>query len=236
MRILLLVAAAALSLPAAASLAQDLGPNANADYIATGSQSSYNRQRETVPLVGLTRRADFLVKVVSFTSDTRDATVRRSEIHTMLLRAINKSESSGLELVIGGPRLVPLTRANYKDVNFTRAGREDTSKADIMIKVPLSSDPESAEQRIRDFAAGLKREGRGSIYPGIGRLLALRNPAQYRPEIVRLIAEDANANAAVFGPDYRVVAEGIDKEVRWKQVSTTDVFMYLPYSYRVVAR
>lgn len=235
MRKLLLVAAACLCLPATVSLAQDDKPAFRADYIAGVSQAT-GRQRSNIPLIGLRRRADYLVFVVSFTSDSRDALVRKNEIHTMLLDALGKSGGAGVELATGNPLLTPLTRENYQDVGFTWAGREDTSKADIMVKVPMGSDPEAAEKRVDAFVRGLTREGRGTIYKSMGRLLAVSNPGQYRSAIVRLIADDARANAEMFGPDYRVAAEGIDESVQWSQVSSTDVFLYLPYSYRVVAQ
>ena len=149
--------------------------------------------------------------------------------------ALVKSDAAGLSLATGSPVLVPLTRANYQNIALQYAGREDTSKADVMISVPLTGTPADAEKRVDSFLGSLKRSGRGTITKSYGtRMVGLRNPEQFRAQIVRLIADDVRANAEVFGPDYRGVVDGIDKPVLWSQVGEADVFLYLPYSYRIV--
>lgn len=229
-RVLLLHAAALLV--ASPAVAQEEGY----DYVASSPQPGAAQQRSAQPVIGLRQRADFLVVQVSLTSDSRDATVRKTEIHTMLLDALAKAPGANIELATGAPVLTALTRENYQTVNLTWAGREDTSKTDIMIKVPLSASAAETEKRVDAFIATLKRSGRGTIYKAGGRQLALRNPGQHREQIVRLIAADARANAEIFGPDYRAIVDGIDRQVQWTQVSDTEVFLYLPYTYRVGAR
>lgn len=232
MRNLHLWLAACLCLTATPAFAQDSG-DWDDTYLASPQQG---QQRGVPPVIGLKRRADFIVIMVTFTSDSRDALVRREEIHAMLLDALVKSDAAGLGLSTGSPVLVPLTRANYQNIALQYAGREDTSKADVMISVPLTGTPADAEKRVDSFLGSLKRSGRGTITKSYGtRMVGLRNPEQYRAQIVRLIADDVRANAAVFGPDYRGVVDGIDKPVLWSQVGEADVFLYLPYSYRLVA-
>lgn len=232
MRHLLFWSAACLWFGAMPALAQD-SQDWDDTYLAAPQQG---QQRGVPPVIGLKRRADFIVIMVSFTSDSRDALVRRQEIHAMLLDALVKSDAAGLGLSTGSPVLVPLTRANYQNIALQYAGREDTSKADVMISVPLTGTPADAEKRVDSFLGSLKRSGRGTITKSYGtRMVGLRNPEQFRAQIVRLIADDVRANAAVFGPDYRGVVDGIDKPVLWSQVGEADVFLYLPYSYRIVA-
>ena len=231
MRKLHLWPVACLGLAATPALAQD-SPDWEGTYLAPPQQS---QQRGPPPVIGLKRRADFIVIMVTFTSDSRDALVRRQEIHAMLLDALGKSDAAGLGLATGSPVLVPLTRANYQNIALQYAGREDTSKADVMISVPLTGTPADAEKRVDSFLGSLKRSGRGTITKSYGtRMVGLRNPEQFRAQIVRLIADDVRANAEVFGPDYRGVVDGIDKPVLWSQVGEADVFLYLPYSYRIV--
>jgi hypothetical protein len=45
-----------------------------------------------------------------------------------------------------------------------------------------------------------------------------------------LIAADARASAARFGPNYAVEARGLDRPVEWSRASLTDVFLYVPYN------
>lgn len=237
MRIRLLGIAAGIGLTAGAALAQAGGDTAEFDYVASTPATAYGQQAPSPPLIGLRRKADFIVVTVSFASDSRDALTRRQEIFAMLLDALGKSAAAGLGLATGGPVLAPLTRTNYEDVSLGYAGREDTSKADVMITVPLTGTPQEAEMRVDTFVRSLKRTGRGTITNVYGsRRAGIRNPGQYRAQIVSLVAADARANAEAFGPDYRALVDGLDRPVQWVQVSDSDVFLYLPYSYRIGAR
>lgn len=233
MRNLHLLAATCLCFAAMPALAQD-SEGLDDTYLVSPQQS---QQRGPPPVIGLKRRADYIVIMVSFTSDSRDALVRKEEIHAMLVDAVGKSEAAGLSLATGSPVLVPLTRANYQNIALQYAGRDDTSMASVMVSVPLTGTAADAEKRVDSFVGSLKRSGRGTITKSYGnRLVGVRNPEQYRPQIVRLIADDVRANAEVFGPDYRGVVDGIDKPVLWSQVSEAEVFLYLPYSYRIVGQ
>lgn len=201
-------------------------------YIASPAQG----QRAVPPVVGLTRKADDLIMSVSFTSDTRDTLARTEEVHGMLLDALTKGTAAGVTLSTGSPVLAPLTRENYRSIAMGWAGREDTSKADVLVSVPLTTNAAEAEKRIDAFVKSLSRIGRGTIYKSGARMVGVRNPAQYRAQIVELIADDVRANAEKFGPDYRGVIDGIDQPVQWQQRGESEVFLYLPYSYRIVAR
>jgi hypothetical protein len=215
--------------------AQVSGSPENNDYLA-GADARNSSQNANRPVIGLNRKADFIAVLVSFSSDSRDALVRRDEIHTMLVAALDLATGSGLELVTGTPNLMPVTKANYQAISFQWAGREDTSKADVFIKVPLTTTAVEVDKRIDAFIKALPRKGRGLIEKSLGRQLAIRNPEQYRSAIIALVAEDVQRNAAVFGPDYRGSIDGLDKPVLWTQSNDTEVFLYLPYSYRIIAK
>ncbi len=219
---------------AAPGVAQESDDSQDADYQAYSSQP----QQSNFPLIGITRKADFLLVSVAFSSDTREGVTRESEIHKMLLAAIDRAKASGLELATNASILAPLTKSNYKAVPMGSAGRVDTSKVDILVKVALTGTAEEATKRIDDFVKNLPRNGRGSIANTYFKThtLAVRNPGQYRSAIVKAIAEDVRRNAEMFGPDYRASVAGIDKSVAWMQVNSTDVFLYMPYSYRIFAK
>ena len=53
--------------------------------------------------------------------------------------------------------------------------------------------------------------------------LSIVAPDQYRGQILDLIAADARAIAARFGPDYAVEARGLDRPVEWRRASSTEV-------------
>jgi len=235
MRILLPWAVSLLCLATTPSFVQAADPPPADDYIAGASQPGTAQQRSAPPVIGLRREADYLAMQLSFLSDSRDFSVRQQEIHAMLLAALDKARAAGFELATGNPVLAPVTRENYRSIAFQWAGREDTSKAEVLIKVPLAGNAADAEKRIDTFLSGLERKGRGMIQKSGARLLVVRSPEQYRATIVGRIAESARTHAEAFGPDYRALVDGIDKPVQWSQVSDTEVFLYLPYSFRIAA-
>lgn len=94
----------------------------------------------------------------------------------------------------------------------------------------------AAGERLDAFIKGIPRTGRGAIDKAGALTLTIRNPDQYRDAIVKLVADDARHNAAIFGPDYAVQVGGIDGQISWSQVSGTDVFLYLPYRYTILPK
>jgi hypothetical protein len=206
------------------------------EVIVTGNRLNAGYAQENRPVIGLRRQADSAVQTISFSSDSREEATRKREIHTMLAAAMDKAAAAGVELVIGNFELTPVTKANYQELPLNWAGRVDTSKVDVMVKVKLGGSTVSAEQRIDAFVKTLARNGRGAIDKSGGLTLTIINPDQYRDDIVKLVAEDARTRAAIFGPDYAVQVSGIDGQIFWSQVSGTDVFLYIPYRYTVVPK
>ena len=230
---LLAAAFAACAIPLSAQTSK--GP-ALGEVIVTGNRLNAGYAQENRPVIGLRRQADSAVQTISFSSDSRDESTRKKEIHTMLSAAIDRAAAAGVDLVIGNFELTPVTKANYQELPLNWAGRVDTSKVDVMAKVKLGGSTVSAEQRIAVFVKTLARNGRGAIDKSSGLTLTIVNPDQYRDDIVKLVAEDARTRAAIFGPDYAVQVTGIDGQIFWSQVSGTDVFLYIPYRYTVVPK
>ena len=50
------------------------------------------------------------------------------------------------------------------------------------------------------------------------------------------MAEDAKHSAALFGPDFTLNITGIDGQVAWSQISSTEVFLYILYRYTIVPK
>jgi hypothetical protein len=224
---------AVIAVPASA---QNAKAPALGEVIVTGNRLNAGYAQENRPVIGLRREADSAVRMISFSSDSRDEATRKKEIHTMLAAAMDRAAAAGVELVVGNFELTPVTKANYQELPLVWAGRVDTSKADVMVKVKLAGSTTSADQRIDAFVKSLSRSGRGAIDATGGLTLTIINPDQYRDAIVKLVAEDARSRAAIFGPDYAVQVSGIDGQIFWSQVSGTDVFLYIPYRYTVVPK
>ena len=231
-----LLAAAILGTAAAPALAQDSKALSLGEVVVTGNRTSARFAQQDRPVVGLRRQADSAVLQLSIASDSRDEAVRKREIHTILLAALDRAAAAGVELVTGSFELVPVTRANYQDLPLLSAGRVDTSQANLMVKVKLAGSITVAEQRLDAFIKSVPRTGRGTIDKTGVLTLTIVNPDQYRDAIVTLVAENARHYAAIFGPDYAVQVSGVDGQVFWSQVSGTDVFLYVPYHYTIVPK
>ena len=185
---------AASAIPALAQSSTGLG-----EVVVTSNRLNARYAQQDRPVIGLRRQADSAVMQVSFSSDSRDEADRKREIHAMLLAAIEKAKAAGLDLVTGNFELVPVTAANYKEVPLFGAGRVDTSRALVMVKAKLTGSTTAAEQRIKAFVKALPKSGRGTIDEARALTLTIIDPDQYREAIVKLVAEDARHQAAIFG-------------------------------------
>lgn len=202
----------------------------NSEIIVTGARRSIDNYDSQSPAVGLRRVADFAVQPVKVTDDTRDADVRHEEIYDTIGRAIGLANSYGVELAFGDVVVEPLTLGNYRSLTLDKDDRPDTNKVDLLVKAKLSgTDARDATARIDRFLKALKPVGRSLVDPIGDMTLSVVAPDQYRGEIGKIVAADAVAMAAKFGPDYAVEVRGLNRPVEWSRASLTEVFLYVPY-------
>ncbi len=208
------------------------------------------------PVIGLKRQADSAVRNIEIVSDSRDEDMRRREVQAMLLDAIDRAKKDGFSLVTGQLELVDITRANwqdqfpelagkakpddededdYEDDEDSRAYEDDGGTTTIRLKVKTSLDGSinNAQQRIAGFIKSVPATGRSLIQPSGGLLLTIKNPDQYRDEIYKRIADGAKHAASFYGPEYGLEVNGLDQDIAWQQVSNTEVFLYIPYSFKI---
>jgi hypothetical protein len=216
--------------------AQDVSGPGLGEVVVTANRLNARYAQQDRPVIGLRRQADSAVVQVSISSDSRDEADRKREIHTMLMSALDRAGAAGVEIVTGSFELVPVTKANYQELPMVGAGRIDTSRVSFIVKTRLAGSVTNAEKKLGDFVKSVPKMGRGAIDRGGGVTLTIIDPDQYRGAIVKLVAENARAQAAVFGPDYAVQVSGIDGQVYWSQVSNTDVFLYIPYRFTIVPK
>jgi len=232
MRAVLLAAALFSS---AASAADPQEPTAvsvgNQEIVVTGTRMNIDGYSAQTPAVGLKKVADFAIQPVTVTGDTRDADQRHEEMYQTIRRAIELASSNGVQLAFGDVVVEPLTLANYRDLTFGTDSRPDTNRVELMVKAPLAgaADAKEATARIDKFLKAVKPVGRALIVSSDDLSLSVVAPDQYRPEIGRIIAADAAAMAAKFGPDYAVEVRGLNRPVDWTRASLTEVFLYIPY-------
>src|SRR6202007_3053430 len=92
------LAAAFLCAVAVPALAQDANAPGLGEVVVTGSRTSARYAQQDRPVVGLRRQADSAVLQLSIASDSRDEAVRKREIHTILLAALDRAAAAGVEL------------------------------------------------------------------------------------------------------------------------------------------
>jgi hypothetical protein len=225
------LAATTAPLCAQTAKAPDLG-----EVAVTGNRLNARYAQENRPVIGLRRQADSVVLQIAISSDSRDEATRKREIHAMLVSALDRASAAGIELVTGSFELTAVTKANYQELPLSWAGRPDTSKADLMVKVKLDGSIDAAQKRIDAFVKSIAKSERGAVDKAGGLTLTIINPDQYRDTIVKLVAEHTRTYAAMFGADYAVQINGIDGQVNWSQVSGTEVFLFIPYRYTIVPK
>jgi hypothetical protein len=210
------------------------------------------------PVIGLRRLADSAVRNIEIVSDSREPAMRNREVQAMLLAAIDRAKRDGISLVTGQFELVEITRANWQDQFPGLADKPDADEGDedddydedsapqsayeddgsdtrvrLKIKTKLDGSIGGAQQKITAFAKAVPVTGRSQIQQTGGLALTIIKPEQYRDEIYRRIADGAKHAATFYGPDYSVDVGGLDSAIAWKQVSNTEVFLYIPYSFSI---
>ena len=208
------------------------------------------------PVIGLKRQADSAVRNIDIVSDSREEDMRRREVQAMLLDAIDRAKTAGFSLVTGRLELVEVTRANWQDQFPELAGKakeEDDEDEDydddadesayennsssttirLKVKTKLDGSINNAQQKIAGFIKSVPATGRSLIVPQGGLSLTIINPDQYRDEIYKRISAGAKHAVSFYGPEYGVEVNGLDRDVAWQQVSNTEVFLYIPYTFKI---
>ena len=210
------------------------------------------------PVIGLKRQADSAVRQIEIVSDSRESDMREREVRAMLLAAIGRAKGAGLSLVIGQYEVTEVTAENWRDHFPALAGKADSDGDDedddddedskpnpsfeddgsnatarLMVKTRLDGSIASAQQKIGAYVKAVPPTGRSQIDQKGKLALTIIKPDQYRDEIYRRVAEGAKQAVGFYGPDYGVDVTGLDRAIAWTQVSNTEVFLYVPYSFSV---
>ncbi|MEO0590665.1 MAG: hypothetical protein AAFZ11_08905 [Pseudomonadota bacterium] len=228
------VAAIAVLTPAAASAQDDMGA-----IIVTGSRSerdAFDRYYDDEQsAIGLTRTADYFVKPIYVNSDSRDPKLRKAEVSAMLKALLERAQAEGVTLVAGEYKLAPVTLDGLSELPFNRGRRPDTTRVQVYARVPVSGafkGVDEVDELVDSFKKTVPATGRSYLETG-PTVLAIDNPDQYRRAVVKAIAEEAKAYAAMFGNDYGIDVRGLDSELYFKQASQTEVFLYIEHSFAI---
>ncbi|MDB5706630.1 MAG: hypothetical protein JWN66_3746 [Sphingomonas bacterium] len=229
------------------------------EIVVTGMRNSLSGPATVIqqpPVIGLKRTADSAVRTIEIVSDSREEGMRKREVQAMLLDAIDRAKRDGFSLVTGQFELVEVTRANWQDQFPALAGKVDTIDADddddddnkqepafedvgstatvrLKVKTKLDGSIGNAQQKINGFVKSVPATGRSQIEQKGELALTIINPEQYRDEIYRRIAAGSKHAVTFYGPEYGLEVTGLDQSIAWKQVSNTEVFLYIPYGFSI---
>lgn len=212
-------------------------------------------QEPPPPVIGLKRQADSAVRAIEIVSDSREEGMRKREVQAMLLDAIDRAKREGMSLVTGQFELVEVTRENWRD-HFPGLGDKPVATdqdeddeddapgpafeddganatARLRVKTRLDGSIGNAQQKITGFVKSVPATGRSQIVQRGGLALTIVNPEQYRDEVYRRVAAGAKHALDFYGAEYGLDVTGLDRAIGWKQVSNTEVFLYIPYSFTI---
>lgn len=225
----------------AAVLATALAGPAGAEpeeIVVTAQRQSYNDYRDT-PHIALTRRADNLITTITVVCDTREPSLRAQELAQTLRNLLRSAAASGhIGLSTGSDLLIDFTESNLERVIQPDGEKAETSKAAIVVKTPIqpADSFDSATARIRDFVDGAEKAGRTEVLISESWQLSIVEPERSRPELLRLIAEDARQTAASFGSSYEVALVGLQNQMQWYQSGPLELALYIDYGMTVTIR
>jgi hypothetical protein len=115
-----------------------------------------------------------------------------------------------------------------------KPGFEDdgsTATIRLLVRTKLTGTISDAQKGITAFVKAVPASGRSLIKQKGTLSLTIINPEQYRDDIYRRIAKASQHAASFYGEGYKVEVTGLDREIAWAQVSNTEVFLYIPYSF-----
>jgi hypothetical protein len=120
------------------------------------------------------------------------------------------------------------------DSGRVRPGYEDEGSIATLrlrVRTRLAGSVVEAQRQITSFVKAVPATGRSQILQRGELALTIVNPEQYRDEIYKRIAAGVQRAAGFYGPEYGAEITGLDREIAWAQVSNTEVFLYVPYTF-----
>lgn len=210
------------------------------EIIVTGSRIS-KYESDTVPVIRIERRADFMVLEVIVESDSRDAKLRKDEVFRTLSALSDRAErDQGIDLGVVRTFetdddeiqfVEPFNRNSIRDQILKSGARTDTTHATVVAKTPISANDtyDVAYGRLEAFIKGAAVTGRATVTEGDDPGLSIVDISQYRAPLLKMLASDNEAVRAVFGDQYRVTIAGLEEPVRWRVTGPLDLAIYFPY-------
>jgi hypothetical protein len=179
-----------------------------------------------------------LITEVRVVCDTREPALRRAELKETL-RGMIRLADQGKAISLGqGDDIVGAFDASMLDAVIAPDSKSDTSVARVVIKTPISANDtfDAASGRILAFIKAAPKAGRTEILREDDWNLTIVGPERNRPELLKRIADDAQASASAFGPGYGFLIDGLQRPISWYQEGPLDLALFISYRLQVQPR
>ena len=220
---------------------------ASQDEIIVTGQKLQRYSSDSVPYIVLDKKADYVLVGYQIICDTRDRNKRLSEITDSLndlIKKAGKRDDIQLSTIIEyeddyETLYFPIPFEKFDgDLLDAQYGRSDTSKMDVVIKMPVTSaiqSLEQAEELIDRFVDTVSMKGRTEAITDGEVRLSIVNLERYRPELLQKIQADLKSNQATFSGT-EVQVSGLENVLRWERVGELDLKVYLPYEISITVK
>lgn len=196
-------------------------------------------ERTVVPGASLKRPADFALQRLKVSNDNPDAKSRTEEILETLRQmasAAAKDKTLELALLADYRTVIPL-RLDGAAMRLTQGSRADTSELVVCVKTKVlrgTSNAAALFAKLKGFPSTFKPVGRSAVDLLANVDVSVIDPPQYREQVIRLYAADSRLVTSALGEEYRVVTQGIDRQLQWMREGLLDVVFFIPYEYDVI--
>lgn len=189
--------------------------------------------------VAIRQQADFVAVPITISSDQKDTAMRFEDIRQAKETIAQMAQATPGLRVHSGPVTLSATppgrRSALSSVSI-EAGV--LAQAQIYLLVPLSKHPGDVYACAVDaerFLAGIQVRGRAQVVAGQIQL-AVDNPEQYRPRLLKAVADDIKSVKAALGAKATVTVDGLHAPVVVRQIDDSSVEMFIPYRVSIEAQ
>lgn len=206
------------------------------EIVVTGSRIT---NYDEMPSVTIKKSADFLVQEIRLINDSRSPELRQSEIRESINNLITYSKNiEGIELSYGEGFLTPV-KLNDNSLQLIESRKKvDTDYVDIFVKVAIKKESAAKSKitELRSFILNANLVSRTEIeYEGdVG--LSIKNPEQYRYEIIKKIQKENAKTVDIIGKNCSMEIMGLESRVVWERTSISELTLYIPYETSLVCK
>lgn len=196
--------------------------------MVTGSRISYDDLFE-IPAVSLTKPADYLLKVITLTNDTRDPDKRRQEL-TSTIDGLLNAAGNRVEIL---QESVVLTKGKVKIDLIEDTKRLDVSHVTLMMRAKLAewkNDGSSVHAFMQELVSNAELKGRTLIEAEEGTSLSMQRPERYRYELMAAISKDIVEMQKQLDLGCKIEIAGLNGRIQWERASLSELLLYIPHT------